>query len=86
MEAGAWAMLFLFAGGVIMSVWRWRLNRRCEYLWRAVTLLGGALIYTYIALDADITLARWLVRVLLVALLLPHILRDIEEIGARRNG
>lgn len=87
MEAGAWVMLAIFAIGAVMSFWRWRKRvRRREMFWRGVTLTAGALIYMYIISPAtDLDVSRWLIRVLLVALLLPHILRDIEELGAIRR-
>ena len=87
MEAGGLGMLLFFVIGALVSFWRWRCgDRGREMLWRGITLLAGALIYIYILCPGTaIETARWLIRVLLVALLLPHVLRDIEEIGAIRR-
>ena len=87
MEAGAWAMLALFVAGTLISWGRflWDGNRR-EMFWRGILLAAGSVVYAYIACPGtDFMLARWLVRALLVALLIPHMLRDIEDLGARRK-
>lgn len=81
LTASAWLLFALFYAAALASYWRYRLSGNRAAFWMAVPFAYGAILYLYIVSPAFVLLpARYMVRVLFVMLVLPHLLESVDAI------